>query len=179
MSTPQSARRLHALVLAVCIGGVGVVTALIVGAWTFAPVHLTLTLIVFGVALDMGVDVWKRLREDVRFQLSTSGVLLTFAPVVVGTLSVNKILLPLLLLPIAAIHKTAALAAERQQQALHDDLTGLPNRALFQDRTARLLADRAHNGDRLAVLLLDLDHFKEINDTLGHHVGDVLIRELG
>ena len=132
-----------------------------------------------AVALDMGVNVAQRLREDVRFQMSTSGVLLTFAPVVVATMTVTTVLLPLLLLPILAIHKTAALAAEREQQALHDSLTGLPNRALLQDRVARLLLDRAHAGDSLAVMLLDLDHFKEINDTLGHHVGDLLIREVG
>src|SRR3954447_22069271 len=131
------------------------------------------------VALDMGVGIGRRLREDVRFQLSTSGVLLTFAPVVVAAMAVTPWLLPLLLLPIFAIHKTAALAAERQQQALHDDLTGLPNRALLQDRVTRVLLDRNHTGRQLAVLLLDLDHFKEINDTLGHHIGDVLIREVG
>ena len=132
-----------------------------------------------AVALDMGARVVQRLRNDVRFQLSTSGVLLTFAPVVVGTMNETELLLPLLLLPILAIHKTAALAAERQQQALHDDLTGLPNRVLLQDRVTRLLLDRTHTSHPLAVMLLDLDHFKEINDTLGHHVGDVLIREVG
>ena len=132
-----------------------------------------------AVALDMGARVGQRLRDDVRFQLSTSGVLLTFAPVVVGTMNATELLLPLLLLPILAIHKTAALAAERQQQALHDDLTGLPNRVLLQDRVTRLLLDRVHSAHPLAVMLLDLDHFKEINDTLGHHVGDVLIREVG
>src|SRR4051794_29867529 len=132
-----------------------------------------------AVALDMGARVFQRLRNDVRFQLSTSGVLLTFAPVVVGTMNETELLLPLLLLPILAIHKTAALAAERQQQALHDDLTGLPNRVLLQDRVTRMLLDRVHTRHPLAVMLIDLDHFKEINDTLGHHVGDVLIRQVG
>jgi len=52
-----------------------------------------------AVALDMGVHVGQRLRDDVRFQMSTSGVLLTFAPVVVGTMNATNLLLPLLLLP--------------------------------------------------------------------------------
>src|SRR4051794_8055029 len=153
------------------------IPAALVGALVFFSINHGVVGI--AVALDMRVKVWQRLREDMRFQLSTSGVLLTFAPVVVGTISVTIVLLPLLLLPIAAIHKSAALAAERQQQALHDALTGLPNRALLQDRVTRLLLDGARSDRNVAVMLLDLDHFKEINDTLGHHVGDLLIRDVG
>lgn len=67
---------------------------------------------------------------------------------------------------------------EKLQQLAHNDtLTGLPNRALFRDRLEQSLALAQRHQQELAVLFLDLDHFKEINDTLGHDMGDVLLRE--
>jgi diguanylate cyclase (GGDEF)-like protein len=69
-------------------------------------------------------------------------------------------------------------AAEREHQALHDALTGLANRALFQERVRQAIAARGPDAS-LAVLLLDLDRFKEVNDTLGHHTGDLVLREVG
>jgi diguanylate cyclase len=63
--------------------------------------------------------------------------------------------------------------------ALHDELTGLPNRRLFQDRLSGAL-ERAHrSGKQAALLLVDLDHFKQVNDTSGHHVGDLLLKRAG
>ena len=64
-------------------------------------------------------------------------------------------------------------------QALHDALTGLPNRTLFHDRVAQGLKRSQRTGTSYAVLLMDLDRFKEINDTLGHDAGDALLHELG
>jgi diguanylate cyclase (GGDEF)-like protein len=69
-------------------------------------------------------------------------------------------------------------AREKEHQALHDALTGLPNRTLFQDRIGQALLSARRDGSEAAVLLMDLDRFKEINDTLGHHAGDALLREL-
>ena len=64
-------------------------------------------------------------------------------------------------------------------QAYHDALTGLPNRALFHDRLSRALTHAHRNGEMVAVMMLDLDQFKRINDTLGHPVGDSLLQEVG
>jgi diguanylate cyclase (GGDEF)-like protein len=63
-------------------------------------------------------------------------------------------------------------------QALHDPLTDLPNRTLFQDRTGAALRAAARSGATVAVLLLDLNRFKEVNDTLGHQYGDLLLLQV-
>jgi diguanylate cyclase (GGDEF)-like protein len=63
--------------------------------------------------------------------------------------------------------------------ARHDSLTGLPNRTWLSERIAECLADAATKGEPLALLLMDLDRFKEINDVLGHHAGDELLKQIG
>jgi len=65
-----------------------------------------------------------------------------------------------------------------QHQALHDALTGLPNRTLLHDRLGHALLAARREGTPLTLLLLDLDRFKEVNDTFGHHVGDALLVEV-
>jgi len=66
-----------------------------------------------------------------------------------------------------------------EQMAYHDALTGLPNRRLFADRLNLALAHAQRSQEKLAVMLLDLDHFKDVNDTLGHSVGDKLLQSVG
>lgn len=74
---------------------------------------------------------------------------------------------------------------ERQQlyerlvhQANHDALTGLPNRLLLKDRMEQLLAGAERQGNRAAILCIDLDRFKQVNDTYGHHIGDVCLQKI-
>lgn len=61
-------------------------------------------------------------------------------------------------------------------QAYHDLLTGLPNRSLFRDRLSLAISHAKRNGSRVAVMFLDVDRFKVVNDTLGHSIGDLLIQ---
>ncbi len=71
-----------------------------------------------------------------------------------------------------------AVQEELQRRALYDPLTGLANRNLLLDRLTHLLVQRERDGGRVAVAFCDLDHFKRINDSLGHHAGDHLLREV-
>jgi diguanylate cyclase (GGDEF)-like protein len=71
------------------------------------------------------------------------------------------------------VHKQAD---ELQHQALHDPLTGLPNRLLFSDRLEQALARASRRKEPIAMLFMDLDNFKVVNDSLGHEVGDGLLK---
>ncbi|MBU2874699.1 EAL domain-containing protein [Marinobacter salexigens] len=69
--------------------------------------------------------------------------------------------------------------AELLQRATHDELTGLANRALFEDRLEQAIHQSQQNNLMVAVVFIDLDNFKLVNDTMGHAVGDILLREIG
>jgi diguanylate cyclase (GGDEF)-like protein len=77
-----------------------------------------------------------------------------------------------------AMVEIRASEAQAHHLALHDALTGLPNRTYFEERLNQALS-RIKGKDNVAVLLLDLDRFKHVNDTLGHHAGDSVVREFG
>jgi diguanylate cyclase (GGDEF)-like protein/PAS domain S-box-containing protein len=76
------------------------------------------------------------------------------------------------------ISETKRFQGELMHMAHHDALTGLPNRTLFFDRLRQALYKKERSGKMLAVVYLDLDQFKFINDTLGHHTGDLLLKDV-
>jgi diguanylate cyclase (GGDEF)-like protein/PAS domain S-box-containing protein len=80
------------------------------------------------------------------------------------------------LIQLQDIGERKQLEADLSHQALHDSLTGMANRALLKDRITRLLGGTRRRGTRLGVIFLDIDHFKVVNDSLGHDTGDELLR---
>ena len=151
--------------------------AIVAAACTFFLVNSVLVATV--IALLERNSVWVYLSQDFVFQASTAGLLLGLSPIVVLAAEFSPALLPLLFLPVISIHQGQRQALVNEHQALHDALTELPNRVLFRDRVAQAIRVAQRDRSSLAVMLMDLDHFKEINDTLGHHHGDLLLQEVG
>ncbi len=126
----------------------------------------------------IGYFIWKPELPGDRV-LSSVGPATAAAAVVI--LSLLGLLVWKLRRSMAALERTVlelrASEAQAHHLAFHDVLTGLPNRALFEDRLNHAVTRTRHAG-KIAVMMLDLDRFKYVNDTLGHHAGDSLIREL-
>ncbi len=125
-----------------------------------------------AIALSVRMNLRLVLRGDLAWQIWTSAPLLGLGPLAAQAMSWTPLSVILLLVPIVALHRSGRLAMQREQEALRDTLTGLGNRNMLHAATARAMSEG--NG-RLAMLLLDLDHFKDINDTLGHAVGDEML----
>ncbi len=129
-----------------------------------------------AVGFHSGLPVAEMLRRSIGINLGMDGLLLALAPifVVVGTQSL--LLVPLLLATVWIILKSAALALRNKHEATHDQLTGIPNRRMFEDHLD-LLIEASRSGQRpFALVQIDLDGFKGINDRLGHHYGDRVLK---
>jgi len=151
--------------------------AAVIGA--SAVVFVTNTLLA-GVALALHHDrpLVQVLRTAIEPGMLIDGLLLGLAPVVVAVARVSIVLEPLLVLTVWATYRSAATVINSHHDATHDALTGLPNRRLFFEQAEAALARAERRGTRAAVIHVDLDGFKAVNDGLGHHVGDLLLREV-
>ncbi len=130
------------------------------------------------VALHQQLPVGGMVRTTVIENFTTDGLLLALAPVYVSVARDDLVLFPFVLLTAVAVVVTAKVAMLRQHEATHDQLTGLPNRRVLFDQLATFAAWAAEGRERIAVLLVDLDGFKEINDRLGHRIGDIVLQEV-
>jgi diguanylate cyclase (GGDEF)-like protein len=137
--------------------------------------HLVNLAMVAGLASSTGQTWWESFSEDFWYYTFSTLSVLAVSPFIVAMLIVNPWCVPLLLLPLIAVYKTASISRQAQRESLHDALTALPNRVLLQQRVSTTLDEVRRDGTGLALFLLDLDRFKEVNDTLGHPVGDALL----
>ncbi|MDT0306807.1 bifunctional diguanylate cyclase/phosphodiesterase [Streptomyces sp. DSM 44917] len=101
--------------------------------------------------------------------------LLCIAPLIVVVAAERPLLLPLFAVPLIALDSSVWMARARDEEQLLDPLTGLPNRQWLLERTRTALQEAARGGDRAALVLIDLDSFRTVNDTLGHLTGDRLL----
>ncbi|MFF3616290.1 putative bifunctional diguanylate cyclase/phosphodiesterase [Streptomyces sp. NPDC002580] len=104
--------------------------------------------------------------------------LLGIAPLVCVVAVAQPILLPLFSIPLIALDSTLWIARARAEEQLRDPLTGLPNRQWLLERTWTALDDAERIGARSALMLIDLDRFRSVNDTLGHLAGDRLLLQI-
>jgi diguanylate cyclase (GGDEF)-like protein len=131
------------------------------------------------IRIARGVSLRAYVREEGPLGGLITGMLLAIAPIVVVIVREAPVLLPVVFAPMLMAYRTAVVSSEKEHQALHDALTGLPNRTLFFKHVEQAVVGARRAGLVSAVMIVDLDRFKEINDTLGHHVGDVLLGQVG
>jgi diguanylate cyclase (GGDEF)-like protein len=132
-----------------------------------------------AIALHSRAPIVATLRAALPYQGFVNLVLLSAGPLVAAVMGAGSASLVLLFaFPLAAVYANAVISVQREQQAHHDELTGLSNRKLLVSKTGAALATADALGTRAGFLLLDLDRFKEVNDTLGHAVGDRLLQTI-
>jgi diguanylate cyclase (GGDEF)-like protein len=129
-----------------------------------------------AVALHASLPVVEMVRRSLGINLGMDGLLLALAPIFVVVGLQSLLLVPLLLATVWIIFKSAALALRNKHEATHDQLTGIPNRRMFEDHLALVVEAAKGSRQQFALVQIDLDGFKGINDRLGHHYGDQVLK---
>ena len=152
----------------------GYAAALVGAAIIYAVVN---HLFVWGaLALHRRMPLLELVRAEGGHQVRAVASIIALTPLACAVALVNVLLMPLFLPVLLIIHGNAAASRKREWELNHDPLTQLPNRKLLRIQGEQVLSDAARAHRSVALLLFDLDRFKEVNDTLGHLTGDELLR---
>ena len=144
-------------------------------ALSWLAYHLVNLTMVAGLGRASGQSFRESFTEDFWYYTFSTLSVVAVSPFVVVMMLGAWQLVPLLLLPLMAVYKTASMSRAHQRLANTDVLTGLPNRLMLHQAMGRALAESQRDGSGVGLFLLDLDRFKEVNDTLGHPAGDALL----
>ncbi|WP_426561621.1 putative bifunctional diguanylate cyclase/phosphodiesterase [Angustibacter sp. McL0619] len=135
-------------------------------------------LVATAIGMSVGVSPWRQFLSDLRFQSTVSAAQFGLAPLIAVLMEHAPAFVALTVVPMYAIHRSAAASLRSEHLAEHDDLTGLANRKRLITETSEAIAETLRTGEPCALFLLDLDRFKEVNDVLGHPVGDEVLRQV-
>ena len=156
-------------------GDIDAHTLLVMAVSWAAYFLMNLAMVATAISLRTGTRWWDDFVDDIDYYAITTFAVLALSPVVVVVTKASWGLIPLLLLPLFLVYKTASISLEKEHAAMHDALTGLANRKRLIEMMALAGEEAGRTRGAVALCLLDLDRFKEINDTLGHHTGDRLL----
>jgi diguanylate cyclase (GGDEF)-like protein len=129
-----------------------------------------------AVALHDGSSLWRIVRDDTRHLAVVGVAMVSLAPLVLLVMVHLWPFVPLFYPALVSLYHNATLSIAREHDALHDSLTGLGNRELLHREGSKALEAIGRQDDGIAIFVLDLDKFKDVNDTLGHSAGDRLLQ---
>ncbi len=132
--------------------------------------------LVAGVSGDEGSTFRDAWTEDLGHYVVTHAAVMALSPLVVLAAQASSWFIPLLLIPLYAVRKMGQISLAEEHQATHDSLTGLPNRKFLLQTMQDGLSRCERGCEPFALFILDLDRFKDVNDTLGHQTGDQLLQ---